>query len=770
MPDQVMARGWFFGFFVASGFCGLVYEIVWLRIAMAQFGVTTALTSIVLSVFMAGLALGSWASGRLARRFATGWAGDRGGTALRLYAVLELLIGVSGLVVPRQLEWGRRLLDSLGVSWGSAGYHLVSGAWVALTLLPFCALMGATFPTAMAAFRAQTPGGSARSFSYLYLANVMGAFAGTVVSAFVLIELLGFRGTARAAATVNALVGLAALIVAHRAHRARRSGARQAPAAPAGPEPAGRAADATPRPADGGRLLALLFATGLMSLAMEVVWIRQFTPYLGSVVYAFATVIALYLLGTVAGSAKYRAWSARDAAHDTDRALAWCWAAAGIAGLLPLVAADPRPGGGGFGAGALRVAVGILPFCAILGFLTPMLVDRWSRGDPDRAGTAYAVNVVGCILGPLLAGFILLPLLGESWALALLAVPPAIVGLAWGLRDGTPADAAARPLRRWRLALAVAVCGALALTLTRSYESRFPERIVRRDSTATVVAHGTGFERRLLVNGFSMTILTPISKMMAHLPIAFHEGPVRNGLVICFGMGTTVRSMSTWDVRSTVVELVPSVPGLVGFYHDDGEALLRDPRVRVVVDDGRRYLERTPERFDVITIDPPPPIEAAGSSLLYSREFYDLAKRRLRPGGILQQWFPGGETAICVSFARTLHEVFPHVRAFGSVEGWGIHFLASERPIPSLSPAELAARLPAAAALDLLEWGPASTPEEQFALVLRNAMPIEAVIAVAPNAPILEDDRPFNEYFLLRRMRAARPAGLAQGIAGVPPP
>jgi hypothetical protein len=286
---------------------------------------------------------------------------------------------------------------------------------------------------------------------------------------------------------------------------------------------------------------------------------------------------------------------------------------------------------------------------------------------------------------------------------------------------------------------------------TRSYETRFPERVVRRDATATVVATGQGFGKQLLVNGYGMTILTPNTKAMAHLPLAFH-GKAMNGLVLCFGMGTSFRSMQRWEIPTTVVELVPSVPELAGFYHADGDALLHAPRARVVVDDARRYLERTAERYDVIVVDPPPPVEAAASSLLYSREFYALVKRRLRDGGILQQWLPAADPELAVSFARTLAEAFSHVRVFGALEGQGFHFLASEMPIPAVPIRELAARLGRAAAEDLVEWGPEGTPLAQIARLLSQEIPVERFLQAPAAVPILEDDRPYNEYFLLRRL------------------
>jgi predicted membrane-bound spermidine synthase len=208
--------------------------------------------------------------------------------------------------------------------------------------------------------------------------------------------------------------------------------------------------------------------------------------------------------------------------------------------------------------------------------------------------------------------------------------------------------------------------------------------------------------------------------------------------------------MLSWGIDSTAVELIPSVPELFWYYHADGPELLKSPRSHIVIDDGRRFLERTTGQYDVIVIDPPPPIAAAGSSLLYSREFYSAAKKRLRPDGILQQWYPGGDAATTAAIARALNESFPYVRAFISIEGWGIHYLASRQPIPDRSAADLAKRVPASAAADLVEWGPFPTAEQEFAAVLKREVSVDRVIAMDRNAPAMRDDRPVNEYYLLR--------------------
>jgi predicted membrane-bound spermidine synthase len=502
----------------------------------------------------------------------------------------------------------------------------------------------------------------------------------------------------------------------------------------AGADVVARDKGVTPAPR---RLLALLFGSGFCSMALEVVWIRQFTPYLGTVVYAFAAILGFYLLMTFVGSAWYRRTRERPMNE-------MVWGFLGLAVMAPLFVLNPS-----WDVRALlRLALGIGPFTLLAGYLTPMLVDRWSGGSPGRAGTAYAVNVLGCLVGPLASGFVLLPLLSERWVTLLLALPWFAVGL-WPQFTGKTVGTGA-VLGRAVLAV-VAVVAVAAAIFSKDYESQFPASQVRRDHTATVIAYGEGMEKRLMVNGVAITILTPITKMMAHMPLAFLDRAPRNGLIICFGMGTTYRAMLSWGIPTTAVDLVPSVPKMFGYYHEDAAELMRSPLSKVITDDGRRYLERTSEIYDVITIDPPPPVSAAGSSLLYSREFYATIKKRLRARGILQQWLPGGDPVLQAAVTRALTDSFPYVRVFGSIEGWGYHFLASSLPIPERSASELAARMPEAAREDLVEWGPENTAEEQFAVVLSREVAPESLRADAPLAPALQDDRPVNEYFLLRK-------------------
>lgn len=722
---------WYFFFFLFSGFCSVLYELVWLRLAMAQFGVTTAMVSIVLSVFMAGLGLGSWASGRLISQ--DGLSSHDGGrlSALRLYALIELLIGISGIVVPYAFVWGRRLLEHSALS-SSFGYYSVTGIWVGISVVPWCALMGATVPVAMRAIGQTIPGEARRSFSYLYTANVFGAVLGTHVPLF-LIELLGFRGTLKVGFACNCAIAIAALALS--------SKWGSAIASEPGPREPERIVAASTNGSGSRSILWLLFLSGLTCMAMEVVWVRCYTPYFGTVVYAFASILGIYLLGTFIGSVVYRRWSLRRTKENP-----LIWSVLATCALLPLIAASPLIKMDQL----LRLELGVAGFTGLLGFITPMLVDRFSEGDPGKAGTAYAINVVGCILGPLLAGFGLLPYMSERWALIVLALPWLILGLA-------PLQPRAHAKRVTRMAVySLLALSVWLMVVGRGYEARFTTYTVLRDQTATVIATGSGMYRKLLVNGYGITNLTPITKWMAHLPLAEMDRPPKDALVICFGMGTTFRALHSWGIPVTAVELVPSVPKLFSYYHSDGQEILASPLAHVVIDDGRRFLERTPEQFDVITIDPPPPLQAAGSSLLYSKEFYTVVKQHLRAGGILQQWLPATPDADPVdvaAVARSIRDSFPYVRVFR--DEFGVHFLCGEQPIAHRNTQELVQRMPAAALTDLTEWEPArdgaSIAVSQLNTLLGQEMPLDSLIAVAPQTPAITDDRPVNEYYILRK-------------------
>lgn len=723
--------------FFVSGFSSLVYQVVWTRMAFASFGIVTPVLSVVLSVFMLGLAIGAWAAGR----FVSLWVRRSGRSAIQFYAGAEALIGVGAYAVPRLFAAGEQFLLAAGQT-NSFTYLSLSAVVLALAILPWCVCMGATFPLMMAFVREQD-GGNKDSFSYLYLANVLGAMSGTFLTAVVLVEVLGFHYTLSTAAAGN--FGVALLSGWLSSRQKDRAVVRAG-------EVAGIVeADSRPPPGDSQNSLFkwILFSTGFGAMAMEVVWTRAFTPILQTQVYAFASVIFVYLGATFLGSLWYR----RDLRRGSLYSVAALMSFLAVSVFLPVAANDMRlfiKGIGGMDVflNACILLGSICPLCGVLGYLTPCLIDGYAAGNPAMAGRAYALNVLGCILGPLVASYALLPYFSERNALIILSLPFLLFCFSCGKSL----------VRRQRWISAAAVVAVLGWSLfgAKDFEKFVRESsksaVVRRDHAASVISTGEGQSKLLLVNGVGMTALTPITKFMVHLPMAFHQGRPDSVLIICFGMGTSHRSALSWDVATTTVELVPSVAAAFGFYHADAERALENPKGRIVIDDGRRFLKRTREKFDVIVIDPPPPVEAAGSSLLYSIEFYELAKQRLKPHGILQAWIPQADPATSVAVVRSLQEAFPYVRCFVSLEKWGAHFLAANEPIELRSAEELVARMPVGARNDLLEWSPTPDLTNYLRQVLSREETIEIMRRTAAEIRIT-DDQPYNEYFLLRHWK-----------------
>jgi spermidine synthase len=722
--------------FFLSGFCSLVYQVVWTRMAFASFGIVTPVLSVVLSVFMLGLSVGAWAGGRLV----VPWTRKTGLSAAFFYAGAELMIGLGGAcVVPQLFQLGERWLLSAGQT-DSFSYLFLSATVLAISLFPWCVCMGATFPLMMAYIRERDQDNQ-ESFSYLYLANVLGAMNGALWTAVVSVEILGFRETLWVAAAGN---GMIAVISVFLGLYRRRSFAIPGPEAPVLAAPV----FASPFREAPVRLVQwLLFSTGFSALGMEVVWTRAFTPVLQTQVYSFASTVCAYLGATFLGSWWYR----RELRQRRVRSVAVMVSLLALTAFLPALTNDLRLlkanwlGHVSLSSAALLLA-SVCPFCAVLGYLTPGLIDGYATGRPAEAGKAYAINVIGCILGPLFASYVLLPWMSEKGALIFLSLP--FLGFYLFLSRSLP------PPRRWGWGLIVCAALVWAVFLSEDYETFLVkterETIVRRDYAASTISFGEGRHKHLFVNGVGMTGLTPVTKLMAHLPLAFHTGRPHSALIICFGMGTSYRSALGWDIDTTAVELVPGVTKAFGFYHADAMRCLNNPKGRIVIDDGRRYLKRTRAKFDVIVIDPPPPVEAAGSSLLYTPEFYVLAKQHLNPHGIVQAWFPGGEFLTAQAVLRSLHESFPYVRCFGSVEGGGKHMLASMEPIETRTAVELADRMPGRAREDLLEWNPAETAAAFLERALSQEIPIQDVLNPDPAIQIT-DDRPFNEYFRLRR-------------------
>jgi spermidine synthase len=657
-------------FFLLSGASALAYEIVWTRQLTLIAGATTPAVSTVLAVFMGGLALGAALFGSIA---------DRGRHLLRWYAAIEVAIGVFALVQPL-------LLDGMGglyvrISDAASGASLIAlRTTLAATLfLPPTVMMGGTFPI-LVRFAAQRGERLSRELGGLYATNLAGAVLGAFLTGFVWIRTLGMSGTLALAATVNLTIGLAAFLLS------RRSGDAGEPSHSA---PAAAAPSASLVPSPGVRVLLMitLALSGFLSMGYEVAWTRVLVFPFGSTVYAFTLILVVFLLGLALGSAVF---ARLDPARHCLPALGLTQilAAAAALGLLPLVLMlpgwirDHLPGRTTtdlplLASAGTAVAIMLLP-AMLMGVAFPlasrMLVDDLSRAG-RRLGAAYWINTTGSIAGSVLTGFVLIPLLSVKGSLIALAAVQVVLGLVLLLRPplGRPRAAAAGACAA--VACASALVFGLAFRGPSPFDHLFqqsrpgmaPPVVLahRDDATASVTVVDALGHRTLRINGFNAAPESDATgagymPMMSHLPLLLH-GKAQRVLVICFGTGSTAGAVllhpevhvDVVDINATVLEFAP-------YFHRTNHQVDASPRARLIHDDGRNYLLRTKERYDVVTSEPMPP-RHAGVVNLYSREYYRLARERLRPGGYLVQWLPFHlvSYADAVAIVRAVQDVFP---------------------------------------------------------------------------------------------------------------
>lgn len=725
-------------FFFFSGFCGLLYQTVWLRLAFSRFGVITPVVSVVVSTFMLGLGFGSWLAGRLVTRATEGKL-----NAVIIYGVIEAVIGCGAFMVPVLFEMGSHLLLKAGQT-DSALFLAGSGICIALALLPFSIAMGATYPVALRAYE-QLGITDRHRFGILYAFNTAGAVAGCVITVFALIELLGFRNTLFIGALLNFIIALSAIIFGY--------GRLNQPLSPRHESDVQEESDA-PEKAGVPFEIIILFVTGFCSMASEVVWVRAFGSVLEQAVYTFGFLLVCYLIGHASG-----AWMYHLTVHRLrDSIMSTLLIAAALASCLAVVVANTTwmcQIISGLTSLRIYMAIAIGTYAAVLGWLTPLIIERYSKSNPSAAGSAYAVNIAGCVLGPLVSGYFLIPALGAQHSLIILCLP--LIAMMF----------IERHLILYKV---LAFCLSAMILIPSLFYSSWEEQVflnprigakkIYRDYAATTVSYTDkkGW-KELIVNGQKMTTLSPVTKLMADLPLVLHEGPAEDVLVICLGMGTTYKTALTWGAKVTVVELVP---GVVKAFMDDNKAL-ESSNGRIIVDDGRRFLERTNEKFDIIIIDPPPPAEQPASSLLSSTEFYGILKKHLKPHGIVQLWYGHlyAEPAIARAFTRSAVESFSCIKIFSSVDDpfkilWGLHFICSMEPIQDITPKEFLEKLPADAKTDLKEMFFYTFPDDKVEAIVEQLisrqLPLEKNQLNNPSEKIT-DDRPFNEYYLIRRYR-----------------
>jgi spermidine synthase len=770
-------RGAILAIFLLSGAAGLVYEVVWARQLVLVFGNTTQAISAILTGYFGGIAIGSILGGRIA---------DRVRRPLRLYGLLELVLVVVVLVTPLLFRGLHELYRS-GYTTLSATptlLQLIRYGLALLALAPATVLMGATLPT-LSRHLARNRGELGRSFGSLYAANTVGAVVGTLVAGLLLIEIVGLTLTLVIGAVGSATAGLAALLLDRR--RGRDAGPEAAVesevSAPAGavletatlratpevvPEigPPGAAAEGegAADPWLHRVAIALAFVSGATSLGYQLLWTRLLASGSGNTTYVFTLILSIFLIGIAIGAALISRRMTRSAAAvATLGSIQLLIAALVLVGTVLLSGQAP---GIQF---VPRVILAVLPATLALGATLPLASSLVGTG-PGRigrdTGLLLGANTIGAIGGTFVVPFLLIPTIGSLRSVLLLAVLNVVTGL-YLLARGADVSALAR--RGLTVAGSVlAVVAALALIVPNPFTiDPGATGLARRDvllaaaedEIAAVQAGGAGANRQLLVGGTGMTRLRVDAKLMTYLPLMTRP-EARRLLVICFGMGSAYRSGLRAGLEVGGVELVPSVPAMLPWFYSDADRVLADPHGRLAITDGRNFVELSADRYDLITVDPPPPIESSGTSVLYSREFYEASARRLTDSGVMMEWMPAAQSVDEFrSHVRTFKSVFPNVLLAFSPHQQGVYMLGSAGPI-ALEPANVRMVLERAGVLEDL----VDTPDND--LTTRDAWVAEIarlpwitggqVDAFGAKAPLILDDRPVTEYFLLRRLFSPR--------------
>jgi spermidine synthase len=608
-----------YGMFFLSGAGALVFENVWFGQAGLVVGNSVWSAALVVAAFMAGLALGNAAAVLLARRWRN---------LVRGYALVETLAAVSGALLVAGLPYlpslFRPLLAPLLDHPGALNAARLAVAFV-LMVIPATAL-GATLPLLARPLEALT-GSYGVALGRLYGINTLGAVAGTLLAELVLLPSLGLRASGFAAAACN----LAAAGIAWRLSGWFSEKSTSRPAALAG-----------------GSLLAAAFLAGGALLALEVVWFRFLLLFMDGTTLIFALMLAVVLggigLGGIAAAQLARrgrlsAGTARAAAAGAAVSLVACYAAFGWVAQLST--------------NALLLCVFLMGPAALLSGVLFTALGAELRGRIGEAGVATGAltlaNTLGAMLGSLLAAFVLLPLLGLEASFFALALTYGAIALVLPAASGP----------RWRpalaagLALALFPFGTMQDTHFRAVEARYGARLLAAREgvvqTTFYLAHdflGEPLLLRLATNSYSMAStgvgVQRYMKLFAWLPAALHPR-IESVLLICFGVGSTaaaitdlpdVKSVDVVDVSRDILEMSDIV------FPDARRHPLRDPRVAAHVEDGRFFLQTTARRYDLITGEPPPP-KIAGVASLYTREYFELVKDRLNPGGMATYWLPG---------------------------------------------------------------------------------------------------------------------------------
>jgi len=796
--------------FFCSGASALIYEVVWVRVFANVFGNTIYSASIVTAVFMLGLGIGSYAAGVWADRGYGRW------NLLQVFAAFELAMGVSALgisvLLPHLGDFSAAIStytrDAHGWYELSPASYAARAAIAMVLLTPVTVLMGGTL-TLLIRQLLQT-GADLRGprIGILYGVNTLGAAAGCFLTDFALVPSFGLRATQIIAVAINLFTATGALLLV-----------RLKPPVPASPKH--QETTARPRRYEDLSIIAVTLAmTGLAGMGMEILWFRNFSILLGAFRAVFSLLLAVILVGMAAGSLAGGYVQRRT--KQPARALMIvqaCFIVATLTGLASADAAGINNAGEAYAAhhgqsatydfshalaelwfnGRPILMVVALP-ALLMGFAFPLgnaIVQRAEATVGRRAGTLYLANTFGAVCGALGTGFLLLPVLGmqRSATVLMVAALASIVPLV-RLKPDPTEDSRQRPVAdRIRqkapvgsgfsqtvLPLAVSLgVGITAIAVWLSLPSDyllsrvlfFPlERaltISEGINELIAVTRGPSGGRVLVTNGHPMSSSELMSqrymRAMAHVPLLALDHPERV-LVICFGVGNTAHAATLHPTVQSVeiVDLSRQVLEHAGYFVDANDDVLTNPRVAVYVNDGRHHLQmETGTTYDLITLEPPP-IVHAGVAALYTTEFYERARRRLKPGGYVTQWLPsfGVPQSMVLSMVRSFVDVFPNAVLLSGASA-NLVLMGTSGARNEIDPYRLADALTKAPAVQAdLERLDLGTPREIVGMFVASSA---TLTSATRNVTPVTDDRPIQEYG--KRSLLNSDEGIPPSIIGV---
>ena len=645
--------------FAASGFSALVYEIIWYQLLQLVVGSTAVSLGVLLATFMGGLCLGSLALPRL----------DLSGQhPLAIYAWIEFGIGLCGVGV----LLGMPLLDRVYIAGVGHGLPsmLLRAMVCAACLLPPTMLMGASLPAA-ARWIESTPEGVSW-LGLLYGGNTVGAVFGCLLAGFYLLRVYDMRTATFVAVAINLAVALVSFVLARRTDYESESPTRLS----------GMQWTAWP-------VYLTIALSGASALGAEVIWTRLLGLLLGATVYTFSIILAVFLIGLGVGSGVASLWVAR--VEHPRIALGWCqfllagaiaWTAFMLSQSLPYWPINPLSSPSPwftFQVDLARCLWTILPAALLWGASFPLALAAAREPDQDSAPLVsgiYAANTAGAIAGALAFSLILIPVIGTQQSQrVLIAIAIASAAVVFGSMLTARKAASA-------MALAAALLvGALLVWTVQPVPGEliaYGRRILTSMGRSKILYVGEGMNSSIAISQWDDGALQfhvsgkveastepfdmRLQRMLAHVPALFHANP-RSVLVVGFGAGVTAGSFTVSPAveRITICEMEPLVPPTATrYFAHENYNVLHDRRTRMIYDDARHYVLTTPEKFDIITSDPIHPW-VKGSATLYSKEYFELVKRHLQPGGLVTQWVPlyESDADTVKSEIATFFDVFP---------------------------------------------------------------------------------------------------------------